>query len=1575
MKKLLKRILAFTLSVTLMAGMIPEVALARTADPDDTINVSVKIGGVDISSVTQIKQDDPIQIDIDWALAEGDKLPDPGDTEYTYSVELSPMKNVSIPDIADPRDIISGGNVVGKATVIGGVLILKLTDETFLRTDTGRHAGATISGSIDDGGESHGDGEKVPVIIGGINYGEFFWDNGTLPGNLQASKAAAGPAEYVGGKWVQKYTVRFVSWDNKTTIQSVTDVSGAGLTAVGDYTVKTNTGTTLAKGAGETLAGLSDLNGVVLEKDGVIEVEYSMEIQDPEGAFLIEGYQADKFENTLNTTWKNTKNDTPHVSEPKAGISVTKPSVDKTLNAGATDDSQVWTITIRLGDLVKTGKTLNDILNGADPVVEIPGAGLVPVSTLSSSDFVETPAGSGNYVATYETKLSDEYKGYESQSVNNRIEVDTVYGKLTDTENYTTEGIAGSSVTKAVDSFSGGVIKWNITLNNVDKDSQKVYLMDNTNEYYFQESKTLTDHTATGNVWVNGIKVLENGVITAAGASVLSNVDIYGNPVNESTFIGKSTQILFLDSFINSNNGAPIQIQMETKLDDPTLSMKDRIYHNKVYLNYTTKDDQIKSKNAEAVYENTSLPVNVIKKTGEKNEADLAIKYTIALDADSMTYLDSSLGKSIILKDKLPDGMVLDSSFTVQFDDAVLNEWGFVAQRLSEESSTYYTTDPSVLSTAPGFWQHYNPNDPEKTKSVPVSSLRINGTASFDALTGEVTFTIPITENYDIVRSYFAQFWSGKKTQMLVTYQAKIADQEAYDKEGLTKTFTNQAVGEYNGIDLGTPGVDTQSLSPHKMAAKSNSFTPGTLIGIDGVNYNAIPYTIDVNPYAYDLSVGKLVAVDKLCRELSHYLDSIKVYDMTGGVKTELSQGLGDDQYSYRYNASDNAVEFTLPDSKHLQIEYLALVNVYAGTKVGDETLKSFTAVNEFQLSGYTEDNAKAQDSFYATVAKDAYWAVSTNCSIKIRKFWTDEGVFKTVIGSEFAVYKTSYSGGSFVRGDRHSVGSVDSWKVVSESGVVSISGLNYDQIYELAEITAGEYEDPITHEKTFMKVSSTPYYFIVPSSTLDISTIPPEVKIFSSGSYLFFENEEAETIDISVQKVWDDDGNRDGLQASEVIVRLYADGAYTGQYKTLNAGNSWSATFTGLNKKNGELPILYTVDEDSVAGYTKEITGDMSSGYTVTNRHTPEKTSVSVTKVWEDDDNRDGIRPASVTVKLFADGVDTGLSKTLNEGNSWAATFTDLNKKSGGTEIAYTIEEAAVSGYLSDVTGTAASGYTVTNRHTPEKRSIPVEKSWLDDSDRDGIRPASITYRLLANGVEVDSKTVDGTPDWNWTFTDKPVYDHGVAIVYTVKEDVVAGYTTVVDTISSPGIVKVINSHTPEKTSVSVSKVWDDDSNRDGIRPASITVKLYANGTYTGVSKTLNEGNSWAATFTDLNKKSGGTEIAYTIEEAEVTGYTSNVTGTAATGYTVTNSHTPEKTSVSVNKVWDDNGDQDGIRPANVTVKLYADGADTGLSKTLDAGNSWTATFADLNKKSGGVVISYTVVEDPVADYTTNIT
>ncbi|MFR7388394.1 MAG: Cna B-type domain-containing protein [Blautia faecis] len=59
-----------------------------------------------------------------------------------------------------------------------------------------------------------------------------------------------------------------------------------------------------------------------------------------------------------------------------------------------------------------------------------------------------------------------------------------------------------------------------------------------------------------------------------------------------------------------------------------------------------------------------------------------------------------------------------------------------------------------------------------------------------------------------------------------------------------------------------------------------------------------------------------------------------------------------------------------------------------------------------------------------------------------------------------------------------------------------------------------------------------------------------------------------------------------------------------------------------------------------------------------------------------------------------------------------------------------------------------------------------------------------------------------------------------------------------------------------------------------------------------------------------------------------------------------MTNTYAPEETSVSVRKVWDDSSNQDGIRPASVTVQLYADGTASGAPVDLNAANNWSHTL-----------------------------
>ncbi len=74
--------------------------------------------------------------------------------------------------------------------------------------------------------------------------------------------------------------------------------------------------------------------------------------------------------------------------------------------------------------------------------------------------------------------------------------------------------------------------------------------------------------------------------------------------------------------------------------------------------------------------------------------------------------------------------------------------------------------------------------------------------------------------------------------------------------------------------------------------------------------------------------------------------------------------------------------------------------------------------------------------------------------------------------------------------------------------------------------------------------------------------------------------------------------------------------------------------------------------------------------------------------------------------------------------------------------------------------------------------------KKWEDNNNQAGKRPASITITLLADDIEQASKTVTAADDWTWSFTDLPKNnENGEKIIYTIKENPVAGYAAPVIT------------------------------------------------------------------------------------------------------------------------------------------------------------------------------------------------
>ncbi len=438
------------------------------------------------------------------------------------------------------------------------------------------------------------------------------------------------------------------------------------------------------------------------------------------------------------------------------------------------------------------------------------------------------------------------------------------------------------------------------------------------------------------------------------------------------------------------------------------------------------------------------------------------------------------------------------------------------------------------------------------------------------------------------------------------------------------------------------------------------------------------------------------------------------------------------------------------------------------------------------------------------------------------------------------------------------------------------------------------------------------------------------------------------QTVSVSGTKTWVDGNNQDGLRPESITVNLLADGEKVDS-ATVTADDGWKWSFADLPKYADGKEIVYAVTEDAVEGYTAKV-----EGFDIINTHIPETVDIEGSKTWNDNHNRDGKRPDSITVRLLADGEEVA-SQTVTAEDEWKWSFPDLPKYAGGKEIVYTISEDAVEGYTAKV-----EGFNITNTHATETVTVSGSKLWQDNNDQDGIRPDSITVNLLADGQKVASATVTARDEWKWSFVNLPKYADGKRIVYTIEELAVEGYTSTVVGFN------VINVHIPETVTVSGTKTWVDGDDRDGIRPDSITVNLLANGVKVDSAEVkASLFGRWTYTFRNLPKYENGVQIVYSVEEEAVEGYTSKVEG-----FDITNTHETEKTELNVKKVWDDKNDENKKRPTSVKITLYANGRSTGKTLVLSETNNWAGTFRDLEKNEGGTAVKYTVKEETVNNY-----
>lgn len=348
------------------------------------------------------------------------------------------------------------------------------------------------------------------------------------------------------------------------------------------------------------------------------------------------------------------------------------------------------------------------------------------------------------------------------------------------------------------------------------------------------------------------------------------------------------------------------------------------------------------------------------------------------------------------------------------------------------------------------------------------------------------------------------------------------------------------------------------------------------------------------------------------------------------------------------------------------------------------------------------------------------------------------------------------------------------------------------------------------------------------------------------------FVNQKSEYI--ALKKIWDD--HNDAAKIRPTSIRIKATHKTTKEVKTytLSKDNNWM-TFTDIKKDDKD---NWKFTEDVPAQYTLTSTHDEMYVFSFTNFHeTPEYVNINVQKVWEDGNNADGIRPASIRVQLYRDGEKYRDSIVLNESNNWTdnTTFQRLDKyDKAGEEHSYEIKEEsfdgltgdAKTGYVdsyetnetTDTDGTTTKNIIITNTHTPETTQKKVKKIWNDNGNKDGIRPKSVTVNLLADGKVEESFTLSAENNWQAKSKLLPVKVNGKKVNYTweeVKEDLITGeseigYKPSYDTdATDQDLTLITNFHdrTEPKGSVTITKALDPGNLNMDVGDPSFTFTL----------------------------------------------------------------------------------------------------------------------------------------------------
>ena len=333
-------------------------------------------------------------------------------------------------------------------------------------------------------------------------------------------------------------------------------------------------------------------------------------------------------------------------------------------------------------------------------------------------------------------------------------------------------------------------------------------------------------------------------------------------------------------------------------------------------------------------------------------------------------------------------------------------------------------------------------------------------------------------------------------------------------------------------------------------------------------------------------------------------------------------------------------------------------------------------------------------------------------------------------------------------------------------------------------------------------------------------------------------------------------------------------------------SGNEVDFTNT-YTRKEGSLTVSKTVvdntsaaDPNKTFAFTVTLSENVLAGYTTT----PETITVS-DPTGPDEDGKYTI--------------------TFNLKNGESVTLSGLPV--GAT---YTTAETEDPDFTKSVTGAESGsittdGTTVAYTNTRKAGTLTIKKKVVDETGADLASTAAYAITVKKDGevyqqltfTGAGSQTLTNVPRGTYTVEETTPAANGIEGYIFNAIDYGTTTSVTIQNAADSGELTVTNKYI-KLIDVTVTKSWDDQSNKFGLRPDDLTLTLLRNDADLATTEAdkwvKNENNTWTYTWTNLPKADAdGNTYTYTIAEKEAdvpAGYT--VSGTAAqNGGTITNS------------------------------------------------------------------------------------